>query len=219
MDGPFPDETIRRPPAAPGWMISFADLLSLLLAFFVMLFATTSISEPDWQRMVAPISTYLTGHRLAPPGVALTPLASEPQHDSGYIAALLDRLIVDSAALKGARLEHRDHMLALLLPAEAGRADIQPAPLGDLGRLLGGLDNKVEILVHGGADLSPAGTPVGDWPRVVTRALTLAGRLSQVSDGRPVGASAMLDLSGGQQAEQIELDILDVAEVDHHAAP
>jgi flagellar motor protein MotB len=200
-------------------MISFADLLSLLLGFFVMLFATTSISEPDWRRVVAPISTYLTGHRLAPPGVALTPLAGEPQHDSGYVAALLDRLILDSAPLKGARLEHRDRMLALLLPAEAARADIQPAPLGDLGRLLGGLDNKVEILVHGGADLSPGGAPIADWQRVVARALTLADRLSRVSDGRAVGASAMLDLTGGSQAEQIELDILDVAEVEHRAAP
>jgi len=200
-------------------MISFADLLSLLLGFFVMLFATTSISEPDWQRMVAPISTYLTGHRLAPPGVALTPLANEPQHDTGYIAALLDRLIVDSAPLKGARLEHRDHMLVLLLPAEAGRTDIQPAPLGDLGRLLGGLDNKVEILVHGAADLSPAATPIADWQRVVARALMLADTLSRLSDGRSVGASAMLDLAGGRAAEQIELDILDVAEVDQHAAP
>lgn len=219
MDGPFPDETIRRPAAAPGWMISFADLLSLLLAFFVMLFATTSISEPDWQRMVAPISTYLTGHRLAPPGVALTPLAGEPQHDTGYVAALLDRLIVASAPLKGAKLERRDHMLALLLPAEAGRSDVQPAPLGDLGRLLGGLDNKVEILVHGGADSSPGATPVADWQRVVARALSLADTLSMLSDGRPVGASAMLDLPGGRPAEQIELDILDVAEVEHHAAP
>ena len=36
------DETPPRP-RSPGWMITFADLMSLLVSFFVLLFATTTV--------------------------------------------------------------------------------------------------------------------------------------------------------------------------------
>ena len=55
-------------------MITFADLMSLLVSFFVLLFATTTVERHDWERVVLPISEYLTGHRLEGKGAALTVL-------------------------------------------------------------------------------------------------------------------------------------------------
>jgi len=42
------------PPAgAPAWMATFSDLMNLLLCFFVMLFAMSSIEEAKLQEFVA----------------------------------------------------------------------------------------------------------------------------------------------------------------------
>ncbi len=203
------DELAPPPTAAPGWMITFADLLSLLLAFFVMLFATTSIEQKDWQRVVGPISEYLSGRRLAPTGVALTPPVVAPAHGTAYVAALLDRLAAESVPLKGAVLTRDEHALRLSLPPAALSVGQQPAPLADLARLVAGLDNRLEIVVHAGMDPSPTAQPDADWQRSVGRAAALAGELVRLS-GRNVAASAMLDLPAGT-ADQSELRVLDVA--------
>lgn len=41
------------PPGAPAWMATFSDLMNLLLCFFVMLFAMSSIEEAKLQEFVA----------------------------------------------------------------------------------------------------------------------------------------------------------------------
>ena len=47
-------------------MITLADLLSLLVSFFALLYATTATDPATWNRVVKPISTYLTGQPDAP---------------------------------------------------------------------------------------------------------------------------------------------------------
>ena len=115
---------IEQPPTrprSPGWMITFADLMSLLVSFFVLLFATTTVEQSNWERVVQPISEYLTGHRLAGKGAAEVPPPAKARLDLGYAAALLDKLLADQPALKGATVRHEEHRLVLRLP---------PAPIG-----------------------------------------------------------------------------------------
>ena len=40
-------------PGSPAWMATFSDLMNLLLCFFVMLFAMSSIEEAKLQEFVA----------------------------------------------------------------------------------------------------------------------------------------------------------------------
>lgn len=44
------------PPGAPAWQTTFSDLMNLLLCFFVMLFAMSSIDEAKYNEMVAAMS-------------------------------------------------------------------------------------------------------------------------------------------------------------------
>lgn len=41
------------PPGAPAWMATFSDLMNLLLCFFVMLFAMSTVDEAKYNEMVA----------------------------------------------------------------------------------------------------------------------------------------------------------------------
>ena len=55
----------RKPPAeegAPLWMCTYGDLMSLLLCFFIMLFALSIIAEVRFQAIADTLSQEFTGH-------------------------------------------------------------------------------------------------------------------------------------------------------------
>ena len=58
--------TEEAPPAgAPAWMATFSDLMNLLLCFFVMLFAMSSIEEDKLREFVAGLNLQrLRGRRF-----------------------------------------------------------------------------------------------------------------------------------------------------------
>jgi chemotaxis protein MotB len=217
---PFDDPEPEIPRSmAPGWMITFADLLSLLLTFFVLVFATTSVEQKDWQRVVQPISAYLTGRTLAAPNVAAPVPTVQAKLDLAYVSTLLDRLVADAPALAGSRVSRDEHRVVLTLRPGGAWIGGAPPPLADLARLLSGLDNRVEIFVHGGIDPSPHAPPVADWRRALQQAMALAAELNRLGYARPLGASGTADLPGGPQAAQIDIEISDVIAEAGHGAP
>ena len=218
MPWPEEEQEVESPRAAPGWMITFADLLSLLLAFFVLMFATTVVEQKDWQRVVQPISTYLTGHTIAAPEASIAPPAGKARIDLDYVAALLGRLPAASPPLAGATLEREEHAVLFRLPVGMVWQGGEPAPLSDLARLLTSLDNRIEIRVHGVADPAPHADPLADWHRVLTRSLAVAAELARLGT-RPLPASGAVDLKGAAGDEQIVILIHDSAAESAHAAP
>lgn len=221
MIQPEDDMPSVTPSVAPGWMITFADLLSLLLAFFVLMFATTSIAPKDWQRTVQPISTYLSGQTIAAPEVSAPPPAGPPRIELDYTAALFERLAVNSAALKGAAVERDEHEIRFRLPMNFAWAGQDPAPLADLARLLSSLDNRIEVRVHGVADLTQAADPLAQWRRVLARADAVSAELERMGV-RKLPVSGAVDLEGKVRDEQVTLIIRDEAndrDGTHAAAP
>jgi chemotaxis protein MotB len=210
-------EIDHRPPA-PGWMITFADLLSLLLAFFVLMFATTAVEEKDWQRVVVPISTYLTGHTIAAPEASVAPPAGPAHIDLDYIAALLARLAADSSSLSGAAVERAEHVVLFRLPVGLAWQGGDPAPLADLARLLADLDNRVEVRVHTVADPSPHADPLIDWRRSLAHAVAVSAELARLG-AKPLPASGSVDLAGALGDEQIVILIEEAAGEVSHVAP
>jgi|HubBroStandDraft_1064217.scaffolds.fasta_scaffold00147_9 chemotaxis protein MotB len=205
----FDDPELETPPGmAPGWMITFADLLALLLTFFVLVFATASVDQKDWQRVVQPISAYLTGRTIAAPAVAPPAPANPARDDLAYVSTLLDRLVADVPALAGAVVAREEHSVLLTLPPGAGGA---APPLADLARLLAGLDNRIEILAHGGTDPSPHAAPLADWRRALEKGLAVAAELRRLGYARPISASGTADLPGGPPAVRIDVEIDDLA--------
>src|SRR3984957_11140573 len=113
---PFDDPEPEIPRSmAPGWMITFADLLSLLLTFFVLVFATTTVEQKDWRRVVQPISAYLTGRTITAPKVAAPVPAAQAKLDLTYVSTLLDRLVADVPPLAGSRVSRDEHRVVLTL--------------------------------------------------------------------------------------------------------
>jgi chemotaxis protein MotB len=213
---PPPDRVQAR--SAPGWMITFADLLSLLLAFFVLVFAATSVEPGDWQRNVLPISAYLSGRHAAAGSVAQPALDIEPRLDPIYLSTLLDRLVEADPALAGAHIRRRAHAVELALAPNFVPA-ASPPPLAGLARLLATLDNRVELVVHTGIDPTPNADPVASWRRALALAQSVDAELNRLGDRRSVALSGMIDLPGGPEVSEIVFEIGDAASEASNALP
>jgi chemotaxis protein MotB len=214
------DEPPARP-RQPGWMITFADLMSLLVSFFVLLFATTTVERHDWERVVLPISEYLTGHRLEGKGAAEVPAPGRARLDLNYAGALLDKLVADQPALAGTEVRREEHRLVMRLPAQpiAHWADTEKPPLADLARLLANLENKVGVTAHRATNPAPGADPTHDWVVALGAANSIAGALVHLGYPRPLPLSAMIDLGNGDQT-RIDVVIEDQsAEGGAHGTP
>jgi chemotaxis protein MotB len=201
------EEPPVRPPArSPGWMLTLADLLSLLLAFFVLLFAATSVSKHNWQKIAPPLAAYLSGRPPppTPPSSQTSPVAARDQLT--YVGVLLDRLAQADAGMNGVKIVREAHLIRLILPDAPGTA-ADPQRFAGLAPLLGHLDNQVDVVVH----LAPAAGTARQWRQAVLEALKIATALRRQGDFQPVTAMSMAATAPGGSVPDTEIIIHDRA--------
>lgn len=149
-----------RPVAADRWVVPYADLVTLLLAFFVTLYA---VSRVDLERF-APTSTALQAAfdagTPAPPAPGGPPaLVAPPRVVAGTPLDAIElglQQAIAQAGLEGrVGLTRDERGVVLSLPESAafdsGRADLTPgttALLADVGRELRPLPNNVRVEGH-----------------------------------------------------------------------
>ncbi len=217
MSDPFAEnfDVIGPPPAAspaPGWMITFADLLSLLLSFFVLLFATTSINHQDWVRVMQPVTLYFGGKPAALPGtIAPAPTPPAAILDMNYLTATLRQLVAQDPGLAGATVHGDDHRAVLSLPAALlpCRHAVDPGHrLAALATLLGNVDNQIEIMGHAGLDPTVSAGPDA-WAGALGLADRVATMLATAGVSRSFARSGRADLPGGRNACSADIVLRD----------
>ena len=205
------------PPSAasqnPGWMLTFADLLSLLLSFFVLLFATTSINHQDWVRVMQPITLYFGAKPGAAPGkLAAPPLPPAATLDMNYLTATLRQLVAQDPALADAAVHGDDHHAVLTLPAALVPCHHAVDPghrLAGLATLLSNVDNQIEIIGHVGLDPTATVGPEA-WIGALDFADRVAGVMTAAGISRGMEHSGRADLPGGRNACAAEIVLHDV---------
>lgn len=157
-------------PAGRAWLVTFTDLICLLLTFFVMLYA---MAEPDPGRYAAFVQS-LPGTAAPRADGAAVPQAAfntdaldrEKAIDLGYLGRVFESQMSGSAELADVRMTRREDSIVLALPSDllfaAGSADLSPAgkrAMFVLGGVAANLGNAVDVVGH--ADPTP---PVSRWP-------------------------------------------------------
>lgn len=192
-------------PAAPIWLVSFADLVGLLLAFFVLIFSMSSIEPARLQEMGGGIDL----GRDPIPGATGATAASDsnaPQaeveigQDLGYLGALL-REQLQREPLLARTLVHRDgERIVLSLPAELLFAPngATPTPEGEralfaLVSVLRNLPNRVEIEGHADPNQPDPASFASNWELSLSRAFAVATELEQSGYRMPVIARGRSD--------------------------
>ena len=217
----LPPSSRPRATASPLWMLSFVDLISLLVAFFMLLFALSGRSPEEWQQVAAPIAAYWHGGgAMTTPDLATAPAPRRPASRNlglGYVAALVVGWQAADPALAELNLSISDDGLRLELPTDlveaiasgrggqAGQAAIldagAQAKLAHIGSQLKALGNPVEVMVSG------IGSPdrAMAWSDAVALAQAVSAQLG-TTGLQPAVSNATLDPVPGA-VRRIELII------------
>jgi chemotaxis protein MotB len=192
----LPLGTVSRPTAS--WLITFADLAALMVAFFALLFSMGEIDADRWSATELAIDATLEiAAGDAPPldrvWRNVDTIDSVNGLDLQYLGKVVAQQIDELPALAGARIAIDSQRLVVSLPQallfESGGAELRPdgaAAVFALSVALASLPNELEIVGH--TDPLPvAGTRwPSNWELSLTRAAVVAHELRLAGYGRPI---------------------------------
>jgi chemotaxis protein MotB len=197
-------------------MITFADLLSLMLAFFVLLFAMSKVEIDSWKVLVEAFS-----NRLNPLNQWTRPLLetertspklfNERTIDLDYLAGVLQAKMSDNDILAQGILHRHDDSLVVSLPGDlifqpgqirlSATAQQAMVSLGSTLKLVG---NSLELVGHVESTPTDAGSAYASkWDLSLARALAFAGALRAAGYGYSVKVLGAADGGAGDISSEL----------------
>ena len=191
------------------WLISFTDLMSLLLAFFVLMY---SMSEPEAQRWTG-LSKSLSSARstaTSPSGAMAEPKAafnaatveSQTAINLDYLGALLRTQTGANEDLASVEVRREDDRVVIGLPGTlmfdatgSSFSDQGRRVLYLLGAAVGRIGNRIEVVGH--AEREDQGDGLA-WERALTRAVAIAAALRETGYKRDLVARGVMAVPAGQ---------------------
>lgn len=182
------------------WLVSYADFITLLFAFFVVMFAVSQVDSKRVGRFTEAFSKAvgitvfpLPGEGLLVGGPSTTgdPQETAPtQNQLDGLLDILDNLSRSNPQLQGLQVIRRRNELVLRLPEgllfDVGDARLSDTHLGMLKAIAPELrDHAVDVRVEGHTDDRPISTGryKSNWELSTARAMAVMGVL--VSEGMP----------------------------------
>ncbi len=158
--------TIEERKSDPNtWMVIFADLLALLLTFFVLMFSMSSVQVAEWQALVTSLSDNLNPERariqeIDWDKVDESLVLEEQALNLDYLKNVFEEKLSHDPILTRSTVTVLDDRLAISLPSDLifglGQANLNPdarKAMIELGEALRSIDNAVMVVGH--SDLSP----------------------------------------------------------------
>ncbi len=197
--------------ASQTWMITFTDLIALMLAFFVLLFAMSQVEQKKWQGLVDSLNADLNGLKpvesvkLAldyhPEDEALVPGA-----DLDYLLSVLRQQIAAHALLARGTIRRLPDRLVVSLPADllfrANATTLVPGAKNTgfaLGGVLRNLNNRIDVVARVGHGDRAQGRR-SDWQLALARATLFTGMLTRAGYRGPIIARGIVESRAGPQA-------------------
>ncbi len=185
-----------RRDSAGAWMVTFTDLVALLLTFFVMIFAMSSVKTADWSSLTESLRRHLNsvaGQPVASPSMRMDVPSPDrvPGADLDYLAELLAGHLGETPALADARLRRGEDRLFVSLPADllfaAGDFTLTSNAADavfQLGGVLRNMPNALAVVGHADPRAPQSAYP-SNWELSLLRAQAVAAALRQGGvDGR-----------------------------------
>jgi len=188
-------------PAAPvmsgAWVIVFADISALLLAFFVMIFSMSSLEVEKWRMIVShPTKGDPATEQLRP---VPTSTSSMPTVDAppalplGYLAQVLNEKLWQDEQSGRITIHRLDRMIVVSLPTELlfqpGKATLTPQAQQALFRVssaLSQIGNQIDIQGHTGPPADDSSGTDWKWRLSLERAIAVGNELKRIGyQGNP----------------------------------
>ena len=172
------------------WLVTFTDLVALMITFFVLLFSMSQVEERKWQNLTNALSKKADLVRevtvaLPTEQLDIDVVETEPGADLDYLASVLRRHMADDPLLAEGYVERRADRLIVSLPVDLRFANGNRGLSADateairaLGGLLANISNRIEVDGHA----RPGATAEGfdsPWSLSVARAMRVGVLLSE----------------------------------------
>ncbi len=194
-----------NPQPSQHWLITFSDMVLLLLAFFVLLFAMRRPNDARWSELLLGLnrtdSPATTQQQTQPEALyGITTLQTEPGMALGYLERLLEQHLAADPILRDAALTRQDDRLILSLPSDllfsTGSAEVSRggvAALLALGNGLANLNNEVQIFGHADPTIQREGAFRNNWDLSLARALAVARLIYASGYLQPISVQGLGD--------------------------
>lgn len=181
------------------WLISFTDVMALMLTFFVLLFAMSNPKEEDWEDFTSTLQNNFNryyGQALNngfQDTINIEKIDFNEALDLNYLRALITELIAKENSLKTVTLVSRPDHLIISLPEdmlfESAQAGVRPEAQKALFTLAGTLSriqNRIEIVGHTDPRPVTGGDYPSNWELSLARAVNIAAALENVGYGNDI---------------------------------
>ena len=182
-------QTPASGPRKTAWMLTFADLLSLMLTFFVLLYSMNTLKQGKWSELVESLSQRLNPRSEIQDFTIVRDLGIEridekPGADLDYLYAIFVDKVEGTPELKGLSLRKLDDRLVISLSADTmfqpGVAALKFTSITTLDTivsLVGNVNNQVDVVGHTDPEPVSGETYPSNWELSLARATAIAHTL------------------------------------------
>lgn len=201
--GSADDDEVR---SAPLWLLTFTDIMALMLTFFVLLYSMSVPDTEQWEEVVKSVEQGMSEHKTLKhfsgdfQELSVEKIDTQRALDLNYLQNLLQQQIKQEDSLSAALLFQGQDRLVVSLPVdlvfEKGKAEVgveAKRALLALSDIFYRIRNRIEIVGHTDPSPTRGGTYPDNWSLSLARAANVAAVLQQAGYTREVlvrGASS-----------------------------
>lgn len=174
----------------PLWLITFTDIMALMLTFFVLLYSMSVPQEDKWDDIIQSLGNGFSKFTSPPQSAGVQdsiPIEQLNLSDAlnlDYLRGILQQRIESDEALKNVILITQNKSVIISLPQEllfeSGETQVNTAgkrSLFALGGMLERIHNRIEIIGHSDPRPNPNSS---NWELSLARAIEVSNILRQV---------------------------------------
>lgn len=206
MASMWQDEGKDSPPNSAGWMLTFADLLALLLTFFVLLFSMNSVQSQQWEEIVNTFAEELNPKRSkvnVDDNISVETVKGRVERGLSleYLEGILRARTTNSRVLRNVMIGRKYDRLYLSFLGEDVFVDnsiatmkpqVQNA-LFEIGGALGQINNQIIVVGHADSRSPLNKRYISKWEVSLERAHAFATILSESGYRKPISITGYGD--------------------------
>lgn len=195
------------------WLITFTDMVALMLTFFIMVFAMSNVKISKWQNIIDSLSQTLrpSAEKTVPAPTAefnIGTIFRKQAINLDYLASVLAESLEGDAILSHSRLMRLEDRLIIAIPGDllfepglTAMTDRGQRALFVLGGVLRNIGNQVGINAHSGPPGPDKGGYTSNWELTTAQAVTVANALRQSGYTDDITAFGYSDSRAGYLSE------------------
>jgi len=174
-----------------NWMVIFADLLALLLTFFVLMFSMNSVQVSKWEAVIASLSEHLNAERAEVQdedwkNIEKALVKQKQALSLMYLKKVFEEKLQHDAILSRSNIKLDDDRLVISLPAdlifETGSSRLSNdayASMQELGAALQYVQNKITVVGHTDPEPTSGVRYPTNWELSLVRAISVSRMIKE----------------------------------------